>query len=115
VEQEIWQALIVAPVLARSMGYCIVLLAHLMSEKKGLGSDMAEFLPKKQANVILFVVGLSLLFVSGFWQAMLILVASLLVLSALRWMMMKRIEGMTGDTIGASIEIIEVVVLLSLI
>jgi len=53
--------------------------------------------------------------VLGFWKSIVTLAVSLFVLYALRLMMMKRIQGMTGDTIGASIEIIEVVVLASLI
>jgi adenosylcobinamide-GDP ribazoletransferase len=114
VEQENWLALIVAPVLARSVVILLFITTPYVREQ-GLGADMAKFLPEKTAHIILIIVALSVLLVAGFWQAMATLAVTLLVLYALRWLMMKRINGMTGDTVGASIEIIEVVVLLSLI
>ena len=114
VEKESWQLLIVAPVLARGLVILLFMTTPYV-RANGLGSDMAKYLPEITAVIVLAVTCLCLLFVLGFWKSIVTLAVSLFVLYALRLMMMKRIQGMTGDTIGASIEIIEVVVLASLI
>ncbi len=114
VEKENGQLLIVAPVLAR--GLVILLFTTTPYVRtNGLGSDMAKFLPEKDANIVMAITCLCLLFVLGFWHSVVTVLVSLLVLYGLRLMMMKRIQGMTGDTIGATIEIMEVTVLLTLI
>jgi len=109
-----WQALIVATVLARSLVILLFMTTPYV-RAKGLGSDMAEFLPEKTAGIVLLAVSLSLLLFLGIWKSLVTLAVSLFVLYGLRLMMMKRIQGMTGDTVGASIEIVEVMILLSLI
>jgi len=114
VEKESWSFLIVAPVIARALVILLFTTTPYV-RAKGLGSDIAEFLPENTVNIVMVITGVSLLFVLSLWQCILTVSVSLLVLYALRLMMMKRIQGMTGDTIGASIEIIEAVVLLALV
>jgi len=106
--------LLVPPVVAR----CVPLLLFLTTpyvRKNGLGSAMAEYLPVKQAWLVLacvLVCGIALL---GITQVVLLIIFVGCVFWFLRYLMLKLIKGMTGDTIGAAIEIIEVVVLLTLV
>jgi adenosylcobinamide-GDP ribazoletransferase len=114
VEKESWQLLVVAPVLARGLVILLFITTPYV-RANGLGADMARFLPEKAAYIVMAITAMCLLFVLGFWQSIVTVAVSLFSLYALRLVMMKRIQGMTGDTIGASVEITEVAVLLSLV
>lgn len=112
-QSEAWQ-IILAVVFAR----CVPLLLFLTTpyvREQGLGSAMAKYLPRQAAQVVLFFLGVALLSVTGSMSGLLIIGTALSVLWILRFLMLKHIEGMTGDTIGAAIEITEVVVLCSLV
>lgn len=101
--------LIFAPMLGR----CTVLVLFLTTpyvRERGLGSDMAKYLPRHLALIVLMLFVIPALLLKPI--AVLMAIA---MLAGLRYLMMQRIAGMTGDTIGASIEIIEAVVLLGLI
>jgi adenosylcobinamide-GDP ribazoletransferase len=101
--------LIIAPMLARSAAVFLFLTTPYVRQN-GLGSNMALHLPHTAAIIVLllFVVPVIIL-------QCIAVVAAILVLAGLRYLMLKRIGGMTGDTIGASIEIVEVVVLAGLV
>ncbi|MBI3187406.1 MAG: adenosylcobinamide-GDP ribazoletransferase [Gammaproteobacteria bacterium] len=101
--------LIIAPMLARSAAVFLFLTTPYVRQN-GLGSNMALHLPHTSAIIVLllFVVPVIIL-------QCIAVVAAILVLAGLRYLMLKRIGGMTGDTIGASIEIVEVVVLAGLV
>ena len=99
-------ALLIAPVLGRTAVLALYNTTRYVREN-GLGTLYAEYLDK---NMILLIAGISALlsmFILGFWPVVLAIV----VLATLRWLMVNQIGGMTGDTIGAAIEIIEVSVL----
>lgn len=97
--------LLVVPVLGRTA--VIVLLRYTPYVRaNGLGASMAALLPQKAATRVVFIVliatGLMIGF-SAFW-----LLAGLFIMGGLlRYLMLKRIGGITGDTLGASVEIIE--------
>jgi adenosylcobinamide-GDP ribazoletransferase len=76
---------------------------------------MAEHLPRTMAHGVLLITLLCLLYVLNWVLVLWLLVACTLVFGWLRWLMLKRIEGMTGDTAGAMIEIIEVVTLVVMV
>ncbi|HEX5637570.1 MAG TPA: adenosylcobinamide-GDP ribazoletransferase [Gammaproteobacteria bacterium] len=101
--------LIIAPMLARSAAVFLFITTPYVRQN-GLGSNMALHLPHTAAIIVLllFVVPVIIL-------QFIAVVAAILVLAGLRYLMLKRIGGMTGDTIGASIEIVEVVVLAGLV
>ena len=102
---ELW-LLILPPLLGR----CVPLLLFLSTDyvrEKGLGSAMAEFLPRESAQEVLLLVAIILPVLTGFINALLLISITLLVIWFLRNLMLKHIGGMTGDTIGAAIEITE--------
>ena len=105
-----WLALLGVPLLARAM-VPVLFLTTPYVRPGGLGaalSEQGEF----RAGLWL-VVGLSLslaLLVQGFAA----LLAALAMFWLLRWLMLQRLGGTTGDTAGAMIEIIETAALLAL-
>ncbi len=102
--------LIVPPLSAR----CVPLVLFMSTDyvrEQGLGSDMAEYFPHSPARRVLLFVAALLLFLTGILNGLLLMAVVVLVIWLLRSLMLKHIGGMTGDTIGASIEIIEAVVL----
>ena len=81
--------------------------------KGGLGESAANTLPIKIAWFIALVVLILAVYLLG--KVSLMLVVVFLVGYICRNMMLNRIGGITGDTIGALIEIIEVTSLISFI
>jgi adenosylcobinamide-GDP ribazoletransferase len=80
----------------------------------GLASAMSAGLPRLALWMVLAAV------VAGIWIGLgmpggWLLAGAVLCGSALRWLMVVRIGGITGDTLGASVEIIEMVALVLLV
>ncbi len=99
-----------APVVAR---LCVVFLMTWTPyvREEGLGSVLSQHCPKKTTkHLLIAALLLTLLFVN--WLAVVLV---LLVLAGLRGLMIKRLGGTTGDTAGASLEIIEWVFLFGLL
>jgi adenosylcobinamide-GDP ribazoletransferase len=106
-----WPALLLAPVLGRSALVALLLNTPYV-RPGGMGSAIAEHLPRTAAVVALLMVAAGGLLAgkAGGLALAVVLAAGLL----LRWMMMRRLGGMTGDTLGAAVELTEVAVLVSL-
>lgn len=107
-----WGAIVVAPVLARAALPALFLTTPYV-RPGGLGSALAEHLPRRNGAFIVAVsvvcVGLTMGWAgAGFWMFL----AAALMLLLLRLLMVRRIGGMTGDTAGASVELIELAVLI---
>lgn len=101
--------LILAPMLAR----CAVVYLFLTTpyvRPQGLGANMAKHLPHTLGIMVLL-----LFIVPAVILSPLAVLTAGLVLTGLRYLMLKRLAGMTGDTIGAAIEMTEAMVLVSLI
>ena len=111
-EQHLALFLIFVPLLGRVVPLILLLTTSYVREN-GLGRHLAEDLPKKSAWLISLIVLLSLLY----WklQGVLSLLVFVTGLIYLRHLFVKRIDGITGDTIGASIELLETALLLSFI
>ncbi|WP_312934657.1 adenosylcobinamide-GDP ribazoletransferase, partial [Pseudomonas sp.] len=104
--------LLLAPVVGRT-----ALLGLLRDtpyvRKGGLGAALAEHLPREPALWI--VLGCTALaVVMGGWTAVWVLLLALGAYRLLRRAMCRRLGGTTGDTAGALLELLELVVLLSL-
>jgi len=112
--QEEVYFLIVPPVIARCVPMVLFLTTPYVREQ-GLGSGMAEYLSRNLAWIVLGLVFVICMFFLGIVQAVLLVVVAGCVLWYLRYLMVRCIGGMTGDTIGAAIEIVEVVVLIFLV
>ena len=111
-EKQLYSALFLFPILGRLAPLFLFLTTQYVREK-GLGSSIAEFIPKTGA-VIIFAL---CLVVSAYfaWIGVLTVMIFIGTLIYLRYKFIQRIGGITGDTVGASIEICETVSLLSLV
>ena len=100
-----WQLLLLAPVLART-AIMILLATTPYVREAGMGESAVKNLPKSIVwFVLLIVLGLSaLLLKEQSWG----LVVLCFVAYLIRRLMLKRIQGTTGDTAGAMLEVIEV-------
>ncbi len=110
-EYSQYLALIVIPVLSRSF-ILVLFLTTPYVRQSGMGESLASHLPRRQAWFV--VCGVALLCVLLLKSAGLILLLSaLLGFVVLRWWMLARLKGTTGDTAGAMVELLEVVLLVS--
>jgi adenosylcobinamide-GDP ribazoletransferase len=106
-----WIALLCATILARTL-IPLLFLTTPYVRSHGLGTSLATHQPRKLNMLVVAATPLLLLQITGiayFW----LLVTTILTFLVLRFMMMQRIHGMTGDTAGALIEMTETSVLLA--
>ena len=106
--------LLLPPVLGRGSALVLFLCTPYV-RKQGLGSAMAEHLPRRQIQAVLILSALFSLALCGLVTGLIVLTGAMLLLWSLRYLMLKHIHGMTGDTLGASIEICEALVLCLLV
>jgi len=98
-----------APFLGR-LSILILMLSTPHVRENGFCSALQKNLPRPIAKLIIFT---SLLL--RFWLTNIYtLLAALLLIAGIRHLNMLRIQGVTGDVYGASVEIVEAVVLISL-
>lgn len=109
---NVFAALLLAPVLARTMVLGLFLTTTYVRHE-GLGSALTQYLPRKQARLMLLATLLVLPVVLGS-DAIWAISASLVVALFLRNAMNQRLQGCTGDTAGALVELVEVGILLVL-
>ncbi len=103
--------ILVIPMLSRSMILVLFMSTEYVREN-GLGAVFMEELPDDKALWTVLIVALLLsLILTGWWS--IILMSG--VIYGLRILMIKRLGGMTGDTIGASVEIAEAAALIGLL
>jgi adenosylcobinamide-GDP ribazoletransferase len=101
IKQQHYFIIMLAPVLGRAM----ILLLFTSTDyirKQGLASGVIKGLNERAA-----VIGLIPVLLIAAWFSFIGLLVSLLVFIGLRKMMISRLGGCTGDTAGASVEIIE--------
>ena len=111
-EKQLYSALFLFPILGRLTPLFLFLTTQYVREK-GLGSSIAEFIPKT-GSIILSA--LCLIAAAYFaWVGVLTVMIFIGTLIYLRHKFIQRIGGITGDTVGASIEICEAVSLLSFV
>ncbi|WOE40019.1 adenosylcobinamide-GDP ribazoletransferase [Acinetobacter chinensis] len=111
-QKQFYTALILFPVLGRLAPLFLFLTTDYV-RKQGLGSSIAEYIPKYWAMLIFTV---SLLACGFFvWSGLLTAVVFIATLIYLRFKFIQRIGGITGDTVGAAIEITEMSSLLAFV
>ncbi len=108
VSEQQFLALLLAPVIGRA-SILLMMLSTDYARKQGLVSAVIEHLNLFAVKIILGVIGLFCAWVS--LKALLILCA---LLYLLRRVMIRRINGFTGDTLGATVEISEAFWLLAI-
>lgn len=106
-----WMLLLLAPILGR-VALPLLFLTTPYVRPGGLGSALAQHLPRRAGIVIVLVSVLCVVAAMGKVGAVSIMVAAALFLM-LRAMMLRRIHGTTGDTAGAMVELIETSVLVT--
>lgn len=115
-----WVLLMVAPLLGRAV-LPLLFLTTPYVRPSGLGSAMSENIPAGWLLMVITAISLLLAFSITFLmadatvKAVIPVITSLFVFYIVRWLMLKRIAGMTGDTAGALTEICEAAVLVSLL
>ena len=111
-EQHLALFLVTVPVLGRVVPQILFLTAPYVREK-GLGRSLTDHLPKVAAWLI--ATASLLLSLYWQWQGLIAVVCFLLSLIYLRHLFIQRIDGITGDTVGAAIELSETVLLLAFV
>ncbi|MDP2829399.1 MAG: adenosylcobinamide-GDP ribazoletransferase [Sulfuricellaceae bacterium] len=105
-----WPALLLAPTLGRA-----ALLAMLLTtpyvRAGGMGTEITTHLPRKVAMVFLLATAVAAVFLVDGWKALL---AVFIIVFLLRRAFLARLGGVTGDTLGATVEITETAALLAL-
>ncbi len=107
--ENIW-ALLLIPVISRSTLPGLFLSTPYV-RPGGLGELLAQHMPRHQLKWLLLITALLVWFILGGLGVGLIL-AAVLVSWLLRMLMLQRIGGLTGDTAGANVELVEVVLLI---
>jgi len=104
IRENTWSALLIAPVLGRA-AIVLLLLTTPYVRLEGLGAAQAAFLSRRPAIMALIIsaVAITGFGSTGIWA----LAAALGLWWILRTMMIHRLGGATGDTFGASCELIE--------
>ena len=111
-QQQCYSALILFPVLGRLVPLFFFLSTDYVSAQ-GLGSQLSQHLARPIAMALLLLIPLVALYWT--WIGVVVIATFYLVLWYLRYKFIQRIGGVTGDTIGASIEIIELATLFSFV
>jgi adenosylcobinamide-GDP ribazoletransferase len=107
--QDITWPLLLAPVVGRSAALAL-LLSTPNARADGFGARISQHLPRGAAIVVVLVTCLLIGFVWPVEGGSILLCAALMTL-LLRRLMIIRLAGLTGDTCGALVEIIEAVCL----
>jgi adenosylcobinamide-GDP ribazoletransferase len=79
----------------------------------GLGQALADHLPRRSAVWVLLASAGACVLVAGL-KGVWVLVAAALAFFAVRQLLIRRLGGTTGDTAGALVELLELVVLITL-
>lgn len=106
-----WPLLVLAPLLGRG-ALLMLLLGTPYVRAGGLGSVMAERVPRRAGWRVLLAVALACLLAG--WSGLLALVVALAVFALGRRALLRRLGGTTGDSAGALLELIECAVLVAL-
>jgi adenosylcobinamide-GDP ribazoletransferase len=104
---------IVAPVLGRS-AVVLLLLSTPYVRPGGLGEALAREFPRCLAWWVLGGVASAAPLLAG-WPALAGLLAATMLFAGLRWLLLRRIGGTTGDTAGALVELTECAALSSML
>lgn len=111
-EQQQWWLLLITPVIAR-LAPLILFLTTPYLRAKGLGTAIADHLPRTLCYGVILLSSV-ICALTHLWGIVAVLVA-MAIIGYLRRCFIKRIAGITGDTVGATIEITESVSLFVMI
>ena len=107
---SVW--LIIVPVLGRASLLGLFLTTPYV-RPGGLGQALADHLPRAAGMRVLLITALASVFIAGY-SGVLAIGLTLAVFTWLRHVMLRRLGGTTGDTAGALLELLEMVLLVAL-
>jgi len=110
--QKSYYLVLVWPLMLSRMSAMVLFATTPYARKNGLGKAISEHLSTNAVWCVCCVVLVIACLVFG-WHLIMILIAGLAVFMYLRHLMLCRLDGCTGDTAGALIELSEVAVLLA--
>ena len=110
--QGVWPALLIAPLLGRAAIIGVFLTTPYV-RANGLGAEPAQQLPRRGALFVLILCAVAVISLEAV-RGVVLLGVSIAGVFLLRRMMLQRLGGTTGDTLGATCEITEALVLVSL-
>ncbi|AZE50435.1 Cobalamin synthase [Pseudomonas chlororaphis] len=109
IEQQAGVALLLAPLIGRGALLGLFLCTPYV-RPGGLGQALASHLPRPAGKWVLGLVALACVVLGGYSAVLALLLAGV-VFAGLRQLMLRRLGGTTGDTAGALLELLEVMVL----
>jgi adenosylcobinamide-GDP ribazoletransferase len=121
-QQQQWLVLVAAPIIGRSAASLLLIpgswfytpyVQSKSTQTKGIARNFIDHCPPIAKHTTLLAVILCGLLLTTMKSAIFVIAASALTLWLLRRLMLQRLGGVTGDTSGATTEIIEAVVLIS--
>lgn len=111
IEQQNWWVIVLSPMLGRTAALVLLLTTPYVSSE-GIGEDFLRYSNRRQ---LIISVGLSVILLL-IWlplaHSVWVLLWLLMLFAGFRHLMVKRLEGCSGDTCGALIECAEVAVLM---
>ncbi|WP_101757542.1 adenosylcobinamide-GDP ribazoletransferase [Oceanicoccus sp. KOV_DT_Chl] len=117
ISQQYWTILFIAPILGRCVGPLLFVPGKFpylpYVQPSGIAKHFIDHCPSVARTICWLTVALCGLLLANTQIAAIVLGSCLVMLYLLRRMMLKRLQGATGDTAGASTEIIETVVLIA--
>ena len=108
-DNELLLALFFAPVLARVAVVYLLMTTDYVRES-GIAAEMMASLAKKKLWTLIIFIALVVIVALG-WNGLVILLSIISAVLIFRYMIIRRIGGTTGDTAGALIELIELLIL----
>jgi len=111
-QASLW-LLLLAPFVAR-LAVLALMLTTPYVRPQGLGEILSRHFPRPEAKIVMAIM-VAVFLLLNFSNALPILLATVAALLVLRITMMSRLKGCTGDTLGATVEIVETVCLVMLV
>lgn len=108
--QDILIPLLLAPFFGR-LSILLLMLSTPYIRKNGLGSTMLQHLPRQKAKLISLFSLVVIFWLTNIYT----LLAVLTLIACIRFLALQRLQGVTGDVYGASVEMVEAMVLISLV
>jgi adenosylcobinamide-GDP ribazoletransferase len=109
-QDNFYISLLIIPVLGR----CAILLLMISTDyvrQKGLASTLNNYFPKKEARGVLVISAVLGVYSLGFW----VILSAVGLLFLIRLLSQQRLGGVTGDVYGASVELVETILLLAVL
>ncbi len=113
-EHNAWALLLLAPVMGRAAVVALLCWTPYV-RRRGLGASLGDHLPRHKVSWLLGAVVLFSVVVAGWINTVFVLLTVCTAFWLLRAAMMKRLSGTTGDTAGATLELVELAVLVVLV